>query len=204
MRFPPLAAISESEHRPPLRLDNLLLNPPFPGAIIYQSMAKKNPFSRYPSQVRASTERPDVRYVHLAGHFAIHGKVPPSLASSVVWLLNEENIAVCRGEAGDQPADSESVTLSPVYALGADGPAAVPTGLILVRFKESVRIEERHEALARAGYTVRQTLAYAPHAAWVQASSGGIAEALTGIATLETLPDVVNVEPQMLTERVPR
>lgn len=167
-------------------------------------MGKKNLFSGYPSQVRVSTERPNLWYVLLSGHFAIHGKVPPSLKSSVVWHLSEEKITVCRGEPGDQPGGFESVAMGPVYALEPGGPPAVPTGLIFVRFKEAVRIEEQHEALAQAGYRIRQTLPYAPHAAWVQASFGGIAEALTRIANLEALPDVVNVEPQMLTERVRR
>jgi hypothetical protein len=43
--------------------------------------------------------------------------------------------------------------------------------------------------------------AYAPHAAWLEAADGSLAQALGGIARLEALSDVENVEPQWLTER---
>lgn len=167
-------------------------------------MGEENLFSNYPDQIRSSSERPDVRYLRLPGHFAIHGEVPGGLRSSVELLLDDGRIAVCRGEPGDQPATAKSVVVTPVYSLGPKGPPVVPTGLVFVRFKEGVRVEERGEILSRAGYTVTQALSYAPHAAWVRASSGGVAEALSGIANLEALPDVVNVEPQMLGERVRR
>ncbi|MFQ5846048.1 MAG: hypothetical protein ACE5IQ_00065 [Candidatus Methylomirabilales bacterium] len=167
-------------------------------------MPKENLFSKYPHRVRASTEQTEVWYVRLSGYYAVHGPVPASGAGSVVVLLDGGRIAVCRGKPGRRRKGSESVRVSPVYGLGPNGPPAVPTGLVFVRFREEVRIEERRGALEEAGYTVRHILSYAPHAAWVQARFGGIAEALTGIAHLEALPDVVSVEPQLLTERVRR
>lgn len=165
-----------------------------------KAVGEESLFSGYPQQVRASTARSDLRYVRLPGHFAVHGRVPASWESSVIVLLEEGRIAVCRGEPMPQPASSELVALSPVYAIGPEGPPAVPTGFIFVRFKETIHAAKRRAALAQAGYTVRQILPYAPHAAWVEASSGGIARALTRIASLEALPDVVSVEPQMLSE----
>lgn len=167
-------------------------------------MAEENRFPEFPRQIRASSERPDLRYVRLPGYFAVHGPVPASWASAVVRLIEDGRIAVCRGEPGSRLDEFESVMLSPVYALEPNGPPAVPTGLVLVRFGETVRVEERRSELERAGYTLKQILAYAPFAAWVRASTAGIAEALAGIAHLEALPDIVNVEPQMLTERVRR
>lgn len=151
-----------------------------------------------------STERPDLRYVRLPGYFAVHGRVSESWASAVVLRLDDGRIAVCRGDPGTRPEGGESLVVSPVYALGPEGPPAVPTGLVFLRFREGVRAEERRAAIARAGYTVRQIISYAPHAAWVEASSGKIADALSGIPKLEALPDVANVEPQMLSERVRR
>lgn len=167
-------------------------------------MAEKNRFSQFPRQIRASSERADLRYVRQPGCFAVHGPVPASWASAVVLLIDDGRIAVCRGDPGDRVQDFASVTVSPVYALEPNGPPAVPTGLVLVRFGETVRVEDRRGEIERAGYTVKQILSYAPCAAWVAPSAAGIADALAGVDRLEALPDIVNVEPQMLTERVRR
>jgi hypothetical protein len=167
-------------------------------------MPRGNLFSEYPQEFRVSTARPDVRYIRLTGHFAVHGPVPAPWASQVVARFDGGKIAVCRGDPGDQPTGGASVVCGPVYARGPDGSPAVPTGLVFVRFREDVRAEGRRQALSQAGYVVKEIAPYAPHAVWVEASSGGIADALNGIPRLEALSDVVNVEPQMLSERARR
>lgn len=53
-------------------------------------------------------------------------------------------------------------------------------------------------------YELVESLAYAPQAAWLRAPAGDIADALAGLPRLEQLPDVENVEPQMLMESVRR
>ena len=65
-------------------------------------------------------------------------------------------------------------------------------------------LEERRAEIEAAGYEMAQALDYAPHAAWVRARSGRIADALNGLRRLEAIPDVENVEPQMLTPRAAR
>ncbi len=88
--------------------------------------------------------------------------------------------------------------LSPVYTLHPGGSMAVPTGQVFIRFADGVNVEERREEIETAGYKIAQKLDYAPNAAWLRASSGSIAEALSGIDKLQKLKDVENVEPQML------
>ena len=155
-------------------------------------------FSRFPTKFRASTERSSTWYVRFPGFFAVHDPVPASIVSSVAFVLNEGAIAVCRGEPDVATLPATRTTITPVYAPESAGPPAVPTGRVFVRFAENVPVDDRRDDLARAGYTVIQTLSYAPHAAWVRARDGDIAASLAGIAALEALPDVVNVEPQML------
>lgn len=53
-------------------------------------------------------------------------------------------------------------------------------------------------------YELVESLAYAPQAAWLRAPSGDMADALAGLSRLEQLPDIENVEPQMLLESVRR
>ncbi len=91
--------------------------------------------------------------------------------------------------------------MTPVYAIEPHGPPSVPTGLVFVRFRENVDVQQRRRALTRAGYEVTEILPYAPQAAWVRAIEQGIAASLTRIPALEVLPDIVSVEPQMLSER---
>ncbi|MGH7230328.1 MAG: hypothetical protein ACREJU_03105 [Nitrospiraceae bacterium] len=161
-------------------------------------MTQKDPFFKYPHQVPASTARPGLLYDRLPGYYAVHGRPPHTPAEGAAYLFNEGAIAVFQGEPQERKDLSSSNTVSPVYALQPQGPPAVATGLVLVRFRESVSVETRRKDLDRAGYLIAQVLDYAPHAAWVRARSGEIVEALTGLSVLAKLPDVENVEPQML------
>jgi hypothetical protein len=94
--------------------------------------------------------------------------------------------------------------MTPVYRLEPDGPLAVPTGKVFVRFKEGVEAETRRAEIEGAGYEIIQTPPYAPSSAWVRSAGGDIARSLSDIEALEKLADVENVEPQMLVERAQR
>ncbi len=167
-------------------------------------MGGKDPFSDYPHKVRMGMRRPDLFYVRVPGYYAAHNLQSDEPASDAVFVLNEGTIAVFRGEPGMAENIPASAVLSPVYSPETGGPLAVPTGLIFIRFTEGVSAEAHREELHRAGYKVVQILAYAPHSAWLEARSGGIAEALTKIHLLEGLSDVENVEPQILMESARR
>lgn len=101
--------------------------------------------------------------------------------------------------AGGPAAESvEGELPGPVYRRVPGGGLAVPTGRALVRFSEGVSADGQREELARAGYVVEEVLHYAPHAAWVRARSGEIADTLRDLWRLEGLAEVRNVEPQLL------
>jgi hypothetical protein len=114
--------------------------------------------------------------------------VVPDEAGAVFVVYERRRAAMGRG-AG------------PVYEAGAGGPLAVPTGRIFVRLAEGRRATEARAAFTGAGFVIERTLPYAPHAAWLRPDGSGIAAALTALAALRRLPDVVHVEPQMLLER---
>lgn len=152
-------------------------------------------FSEYPQQIRIGKDAP-VLYSRQPGYYAVHYKQPSAIASTAALVLNEGEIAVFAGE----PKSAITDTLSPVYKLQG-GSLAVPTGLVFIRFAENVDVESQQTAINQAGYEVAQILAYAPYAAWLRAKSGKMSDAFKGIARLEALPNVENVEPQMLMER---
>lgn len=159
------------------------------------SMARDDPFGDFPQRVRVSLEQRDVFYAVVPGLFALHGGRAAPAGKETVFSFEDEGIVVCRGPA---PGGAAAQNASPLYALGSGGSPAVPTGLVLVRFAERIRAESQHDALARAGYEIREVPPYAPHTAWVRAARGGLAASLSGIGRLEEMQDVVNVEPQML------
>ena len=70
-----------------------------------------------------------------------------------------------------------------------------------MRFKSGVKQSDHLGDIKNAGYEIDQTLDYAPEAAWLRAKYGEPAEALHRISELEKIPDVENVEPQMLRRR---
>ena len=161
-----------------------------------------DPFSSYPRRFKARTATPVLWYRRVADRFAVQGGISEACRDRLVSELERDEVAVCRGEAADLPEGAaEGATLSPVYALEGGGPAAVPTGLVLVRFAEHVAAESQREALRGAGYMIHRVVPHAPHAVWVEALSGRIADALTTLSGLERLEDVENIEPQLLTER---
>jgi hypothetical protein len=161
-------------------------------------MAANELLAVFPTRVQASSRSPDLWYERVPDLFALHGQIPASLRTAAVYELNEGAIVVLRGAPGREPVAPAIAAVTPVYALRPNGPPAVPTGLVFVRFAERVAIDERRDQLAQAGYNVAEVPAYAPHAAWVRASHGGIATSLAGIAALAGIADVVSVEPQML------
>lgn len=175
---------------------------------IAQVTFQKNYFSEYPQQIRFGTEQSAVLYSRKSGYYAVHYKQPGTVAPGAVLQLNDGAIAVFQGE----PDESENAirlasttgTLGPIYTLQADGTLAVPTGLVFIRFVEGVEVESHRSAIKQAGYEIAQSLSYAPQAAWLRAQSGSILDALVGISKLEAIPNVENVEPQMLMERVQR
>ena len=161
---------------------------------------QKDRFSQYPRRVRHSTAPRAARYEILPGHYAVHRRSADAAApEDALYVLDDGAIAVFEGSPGEARGE-----VGPVYALGPGGTPAVPTGRVFVRFKEGTKAEDQRKEIKQAGYEIEEVPAYAPHSAWVRALSGEIDDALKGIEGLEKLPDVENVEPQMLTQSVKR
>jgi hypothetical protein len=154
--------------------------------------------SAFPHTLHASTTQPERLYRRQPELFAIHARIEPPPGWPVVLTLDDPPIVICRGNARALPRTLLDATLTPVYALTPRGAPAVPTGLVLVRFREGIDAAACGDVVAREGFTIHDILPYAPSAAWVRAASGGIPASLRGIPALESLPDVVNVEPQMV------
>ncbi len=167
--------------------------------LIAEVKSQKDYFSEYPQQICVVKDQFTILYDRRPGYYAVHYNQPNSVTDQAVLQLNDGTIAVFAGE----PQELDN-TLSPIYTLQPDGSLAVPTGLIFIRFVTGVDVELHRQAISQAGYEVAQKLSYAPHAAWLRAQSSKILDALKGISELEAIPDVENVEPQMLMARVQR
>ncbi len=159
--------------------------------------------SRFPDELRVGTQQSGT-YVRVPEHVAIRGQLPESLIDSRVGRLEAEDLTIC---GGDGELESEALAEAPVsavYRRSAGGSFAVPTGEIFLRLEKGARVEDHAAAIEGAGYEVVRSLSYAPNAAWLCARSGDAADALHGIPRLEALPEVENVEPQMLSPRALR
>ncbi|MBE8999498.1 hypothetical protein IQ274_15000 [Nostoc sp. LEGE 12447] len=162
-------------------------------------------FSEYPEQIRVGSDSTAISYTRKSGYYAIHyNNQPKTVAPGAILQLNDGAMST-KGYAyavfPGEPNQSEQGKLSPVYTIEPNGSLAVPTGLVFIRFAEGVDVKSQHEAINRAGYEVVKSLDYAPHAAWLRAQSGNIADAIAKIPQLEAIPKVENIEPQMLMER---
>ncbi len=155
-------------------------------------------FSSYPGKIKASTRDGDLWYVRLPDLFAVHGPVPSRCSSEIVNVIEEGKLVVCRGDPVNLTDACNSSAITPVYALERGDVPAVPSGLVLVRFGDHVKADMQRNTLLQIGFIIDRILPYAPHAAWVRSVEDNIHSALQGIPELEALPEVVNVEPQML------
>jgi hypothetical protein len=165
-------------------------------------MTQHSSWQEFPEEVRHSTAQSHLAYRRLPDAFAIHGPVPASLRDAISAVVDEGAISVLRLGADSELVPAERTT--PVYSLGPGGTPAVPTGRLLVRFASGDRAVAHQVAVERAGYRITQTLPHAPEAAWVESADGNLAHALAGVSRLESLPGVVNVEPQMIAPSVRR
>ena len=159
--------------------------------------------ARFPESLRVGTER-DGSYARQADHFALHGEHVHGGSAEAIERLEAEDITIYRDGGGIEGNGLRPETVRAVYSISEGGPLAVPTGEVFVRMTKGVCAKDRVEDLEGAGYEVTKTLFYAPNAAWLRARSGDAADALEGIPRLEALPDVANVEPQMLSARATR
>jgi hypothetical protein len=151
-------------------------------------------------------------YVRASGFFAVRGVALRTAGDAPVLTLDVDgdSIRVYRGAAPPAPAaqpraaDGRGDRVLAVYARDASGKAlAVPTGRVFVRFADSHNAESYAEKLSALGYRIVQTVSYAPNAAWLESTAGPSA-ALKNIDKIESLANVVNVEPQMIAPKSAR
>jgi len=157
-------------------------------------------WSQFPEGVRASMAPGAVVYHRQPGRYVLHGGARDAAAGGAIALWEDGEVAVFSGE----PAAADGDRVSPAYAQAPGGTLAAPTGRVFIRFAAGVSAAEHRADIERAGYEIVEAISYAPEAAWLRASSGGIAAALHGLARLAALAGVENVEPQILLPRTPR
>ena len=156
-----------------------------------------DPLARFPAVIEAGGRR----YTRRPACYAVHGPLPAEVMRSASHRWPESGLAVC---AGDPPPSLPPTSLGAVYESEPGGTPMVPSGRVFVRFAERLRAEDRREQIASAGYVIQQVPEFAPHAAWVEALSGDIADGLRSLSALQALPGVENVEPQILSPRAAR
>jgi len=164
-------------------------------------------FANYPAKLTISTigteankssKSVDTTYELQEDFYAIQGDVPAVCQAAIMIVIEEGKTTICTGNPDELPSSVNLNTLAPVYALLSNGPLAVPTGRILVRFQESITARNQKKELQGIGYIIDQELEYAPQAAWVRAENNDMAQGLNNISLLELLPHMQHVEPQML------
>ncbi len=155
--------------------------------------------SDYPTRLRASTEHPEVIYTRAKGYHAVKN-APRAQAKDAVLALEDDDSTYLILE-GEPKTLSEEV--SAVYR-GSGGTLVVPTGRVFIRLDEGTRVEAHAHAFRKLGFVIAQSPPYAPHVAWLEREDGDAAAALHSVGALEKLPQVCNVEPQLLAARALR
>ena len=161
-------------------------------------------FDGFPQQIPINLRAGAGTDKMMPGYYAIHGQQTRPAAPKAAQVLNDGAIAIFEGSPDKETIAAARDKLSPVYTLVPGGSPAVPTGLVFIRLAEGVPVSKLKEEIEGAGYEVAESLAYAPHAAWLRARSGKIKDALAELKALQKVPNVESVEPQMLMESARR
>lgn len=151
----------------------------------------------HPAELEVPSSDGRSAHYRLASDF--HARISSAAQAVNATLVQklDDNFAVFQGPP--PPSDLAAGTALPVYRTEPSGAFAIPTGRVWVRFKEGIDAAAKHVAIARAGFHLEESPAWAKHAAWLRAGSGKIADALSAAHRLGALGDVEHVEPQMLT-----
>jgi hypothetical protein len=116
-------------------------------------------------------------------------------------VLEDGAVAVFRGAPDERTR--RTARIGPVYR-SEKGRLIVPTGRVLLRFREGVSADSRRPDIEAAGYEIEEVPPYAPNAAWVRRKGGDIAGSASARQSLRKLADVENIEPQLLSRNVSR
>ncbi len=146
--------------------------------------------------LRASTEHAEVIYTRAENYHAVKNAPSAQAKEAVLTLKDDDSTYLIL--KGEPQAPGEGV--SAVYQ-GNGGVLVVPTGRVFVRLNEGARVEAHAPAFRKLGFVITQSLPYAPHVAWLEREDGDAAAALRSVGALEKLPQVCNVEPQLLAAR---
>jgi hypothetical protein len=159
--------------------------------------ASPDPLAAFPACLRHSTEHAQRLYRRAEDLFALPATVSATARPERSLVTDSGGrLDIFRGASSTAPPGSQAVYLEP-----ASGKWMVPSGRVFVRFAQTVNAESRRAVLLQAGYRIVAIPAYAPQAAWLEALDENAAHSLGGIARLEALSDVENVEPQWLGAR---
>lgn len=134
-------------------------------------------------------------------YYALAGSIPTSVSANVIcWL--DQDLAIVRGPP---PSDETlNVNVLPVYTATTDSPPAVATGRVFVRLEQTEDARAYAPRIEALGFTIREVPVYAPNCAWLVARSGVAADALRRLGTLEHLPHVAKVEPELRRQMTPK
>jgi len=128
--------------------------------------------------------------------YAVRGEPGQVHGDAVEMQLTGDDISILRGAPpANSPADG---ALLPVYSGIPDSTPAVVTGRIFFRLRDDLAVESMREAIETLGFVIADIPAYAPHSAWLSPRSGGVADALSQLASLRALPGAAHAEPQLL------
>ena len=161
-------------------------------------------FADYPEVVPAGSG-----FSHIAGRDfhkvenAFWLKEPGPLPAAPLASIegSEGRFAIYERAAAAASALPAGAEAGPVYALVPGGPFYVPTGCAFVRLRDGVSPRSHRDRLREAGFEIARTQG---QGAWLRPVSGRVADGLNRLPRLADDPDVVSVEPQMLTQRAHR
>lgn len=151
-------------------------------------------FDDYPESFPAHSRPSAGRYRLRRDCFACSDDASGARGLPVMAALPAEGLLLLAGRP-DALRDEFASACRPVYALGDDPTAAIPTGRVFVQAAAGTDLAA---VLAPLGFEIESVPPYAPHAAWIVAGDGSIATALMELDALIAAEGIESAEPQML------
>ena len=128
----------------------------------------------------------------------IHG------GDSPIAMFRDRTLGVFDKASSPSKVLGPGVEPGPVYRLEPGGSIAVPTGRIHIRAAEGTDLRSLQEAFTKLGFRIADIPGWAPHTAWLEATSGSISTALANLGQLRDVAGLEHIEPEVLTSRADR
>ena len=152
-------------------------------------------FDDIPESLTTKSEASEQEWLLVPEFFAQEVAANKKLETELLRV--SPHVAIC-SRSPETKVDGNAL---PVYRAGKQGPIAVASGRIFIRFSPDIKLADMEEALNELGYKIDEVSETGENAGWLWHHSKSCSDSLNNFPKLRGLKEVDAVEPQFIMQR---